>query len=52
MISLDPGVRPFMTVEWGKNDIGRIYRLSHACDKLQSKRDCIHGQKNMRKRYR
>ena len=48
MISLDPGVRTFMTgydpsgvaVEWGKNDIGRIYRLSHACDKLQSKRDC------------
>jgi len=53
VISLDPGVRTFMTgydpsgvaVEWGKNDIGRIYRLSHACDKLQSKRDCIHGGK-------
>ena len=31
----------------GKNDVGRIYRLSHARDnnKLQSKRDCIHGEK-------
>ena len=53
MISLDPGVRTFMTgydpsgiaVEWGKNDIGRVYRLCHAYDKLQSKRDQIHGKK-------
>lgn len=60
MISLDPGVRTFMTgydpsgtaVEWGKNDIGRVYRLCHAYDKLQSKRDQIHGKKNKRKRYR
>jgi len=37
VISLDPGVRTFMTgydpsgmaVEWGKNNIGRIYRLSY-----------------------
>ena len=53
MISLDPGVRTFMTgynpsgiaVEWGKNDIGRVYRLCHAYDKLQSKRVQIHGKK-------
>ena len=59
MISLDPSVRTFMTgydpsgvaVEWGKNDIGRICQLSHACDKLQSKRDCILGKRNKRKRY-
>ena len=60
MISLDPGVRTFMTgydpsgiaVEWGKKDIGRVYRLCHAYDKLQSKRDQIHGKKNKRKCYR
>ena len=60
MISLDPGVRTFMTgydpsgmaVECGKNDIGRIYRLCHAYEKLQSKRDQIHGKRNKRKRYR
>ncbi|GBC05058.1 hypothetical protein RclHR1_00600021 [Rhizophagus clarus] len=60
VISLDPGVRTFMTgydpsgmaVEWGKNDIGRIYRLCHAYDKLQSKRDQIHGKRNKQKRYR
>jgi len=57
---LDPGVRTFMTgydpsgvaIEWGKNDIGRIYRLCHAYDKLQGKRDQIHGKRNKRKRYR
>ncbi|CAG8694434.1 18931_t:CDS:2, partial [Racocetra fulgida] len=45
ILSLDPGVRTFSTgyspsglvVEWGKNDIGRIYHLCHALDKLQSK---------------
>ena len=45
IIALDPGVRTFMTgystegeaIEWGKNDFGRIYRLCHALDKLQSK---------------
>jgi len=55
VISLDPGVRTFMTgydpsgtaVEWGKNDIGRVYRLCHAYDKLQSKRDQIHVKKKI-----
>lgn len=44
-ISLDPGVRTFMTgydpdgsaLEWGKNDFGRIFRLCYAYDNLQSK---------------
>ena len=49
MISLDPGVRTFMT---GYDPSGRIYRLCHAYDKLQSKRDQIHGKKNKQKRYR
>jgi len=43
--AIDPGVRTFATIydtsgktlEVGKNDIGRIYRLGHAVDKLQSK---------------
>ncbi len=45
IIALDPGVRTFMTgdspsgltVEWGKADVTRIYRLCYAMDKLQSK---------------
>ncbi|RHZ77223.1 hypothetical protein Glove_184g52 [Diversispora epigaea] len=45
VIALDPGVRTFMSgydpsgiaIVWGKNDIGRIYRLSYKYDKLQSK---------------
>ena len=45
VVALDPGVRTFQTcydpsgriVEWGAKDIGRIYRLCHAHDKLQSK---------------
>ena len=45
ILSLDPGVRTFSTgyspsgiaFEWGKGDIGRIYRLCYALDKLQSK---------------
>ena len=41
-----------LAIEWGKGDINRINRLSHAYDKLQSKRDGIHGEKNKRKRYR
>ena len=44
-ISLDPGVRTFMTgydadgtlCEWGAGDMSRIYRLCHAHDKLQAK---------------
>ncbi|CAG8511482.1 1786_t:CDS:2 [Gigaspora margarita] len=43
ILALDPGVRTFSTsyspsglaIEWGKNDIRRIYRLCHALDKLQ-----------------
>ncbi|MFL5811576.1 MAG: RNA-guided endonuclease TnpB family protein [Flavisolibacter sp.] len=43
--AIDPGVRTFAsiydtngaTMEVGKNDIGRIYRLGYAVDKLQSK---------------
>lgn len=45
MIALDPGIRTFVTgydpsgqvVEWGKHDIGRIYRLCYAVDDLQSR---------------
>ena len=50
MIVLNPGIHMFMTgydsseiaVEWEKNDIGQIYQLSHACDKFQSKHNCIY----------
>jgi putative transposase len=58
VIALDPGVRTFMTGydpsgkvwEWGKQDIGRIYRLCHTIDKLQS----AWSQKNVRhdRRYK
>lgn len=56
IISLDPGVRTFMTgyspegtiIEWGKGDVQRIYRLCHAHDKLQSK----WSQKGVRHRRR
>lgn len=58
VIALDPGVRTFATgydpsgvmCEWGKQDIGRIYRLCHVMDKLQSR----WSQKEVRhrKRYR
>lgn len=52
VIALDPGVRTFMTgydlsglaIEWGKSDIACIYRLCHAYDRIQSKRDVIHGK--------
>uniref|UniRef100_A0A146M4Q7 Putative transposase R104 n=1 Tax=Lygus hesperus TaxID=30085 RepID=A0A146M4Q7_LYGHE len=58
VIALDPGVRTFCTgydpsgkiFEIGKNDIGRVNRLCHALDKLQSKwtqKDVRH-----RKRYK
>src|SRR2546421_3365337 len=39
-------------VEWGKNDISRIYRLSHIYDKIQSKHDSIHGKVHKRKCYK
>jgi len=56
IISLDPGIRTFMTGydasgqswEWGKQDIQRIYRLCHTADKLQSKwsqKDIKHKKK-------
>lgn len=45
IIALDPGVRTFMTgydprgetFEFGKGDIGHIYRLCHRLDKLQGR---------------
>ena len=45
IISLDPGIRTFMTGydasgqswEWGKQDIERIYRLCHTADSLQAR---------------
>ncbi|KAK9245499.1 putative transposase DNA-binding domain-containing protein [Lipomyces tetrasporus] len=45
VVSLDPGVRTFMTgyspdgevIELGKGDIGHIYRLCHRLDDLQSR---------------
>jgi putative transposase len=56
ILALDPGVRTFMTGydpsgkvwEWGKQDIGRIYRLCHTIDKMQSEwsqKDVRHGRK-------
>ena len=60
IISLDPGVRTFMTgynpsgeaIEWGKGDINRMYRLCLHYDRIQSERDSIHGKSNKRKRYK
>jgi len=45
VLAIDPGIRTFATGysaagladEWGRADIGRICRLCHALDKLQSK---------------
>lgn len=56
ILSIDPGVRTFATgyspsglsIEWGKNDIGRIYRLCYKMDKLQSR----WSQKEVRHRER
>src|SRR6185369_8669496 len=60
IISLDPGVRTFMTgynpsgeaIEWGEGDISRLYRLCSHYDRIQSGRDSIHGKENKRKRYK
>ena len=41
-----------LTIEWGKNDISRIYRLCHAYDGMQSRRDKIHGKASKRRRYK
>jgi len=57
-ISLDPGVRTFMTgyspegttTEWGKGDMQRIFRLCKEHDKLQSK--WSQSGVRHRKRYR
>jgi putative transposase len=59
VIALDPGVRTFLTgytstgecVEWGKNDIQRLYRLGLGMDKLQRKAACSTTAQK-RKRYR
>jgi len=58
VISLDPGVRTFMSydpsgvsVEWGKNDIGRIYRLNNATS-FKVNANVFMEKKNKRKRYR
>src|SRR5436853_841207 len=60
IISLDPGVRTFMTgynpsgetIEWEKGDINRIYRLCLHYDRIQGERDSsIHGKSNKHKRY-
>jgi putative transposase len=60
VIALDPGVRTFMTgydpsgsaIEWGKNDISRLYRLCRHFDKLQSIRDKSIGARHKHKRYK
>jgi putative transposase len=46
VVAIDPGVRCFGTTydgfhctEWGKGDMGRIYRLGHHLDALQSRID-------------
>ncbi|CAJ0842442.1 10088_t:CDS:1 [Entrophospora sp. SA101] len=61
IISLDPGVRTFMTgynpsgkvIEWGKGDISRIHRLCLHYDRIQGERDSINGKTNKRKeRYK
>ena len=46
IVSIDPGIRTFATcyapqstevMEWGSGDVGRVYRLCHAADKLHTK---------------
>jgi len=55
IVSLDPGVRTFVTcydpsteiyTEWGKGDMGRIYRLCHYYDDLQSRRTQVRTRRN------
>lgn len=41
-----------LAIEWGKDDISRIYRLCSAHDGIQSERDTIHGKTSKRKRYK
>lgn len=56
--SLDPGVRTFQTVfdangaivEFGAKDLARLYRLCRQADKIQSKRDKLHGKKRYKLR--
>lgn len=58
IVAMDPGVRTFQTcydgsglvAEFGKNDIGRIYRLCHYHDDLQSR--WSQPEVNHKKRYR
>ena len=60
VISLDPGVRTFMTgydpdgqlIEWGNGDLNKIFKLSKKYDKLQSDKDLALGRTNKRKRFR
>jgi len=60
VISLDPGVRTFMTgydpdgqlIEWGNGDLNKIFKLSKKYDKLQSDKDFALGRTNKRKRFR
>jgi len=61
VISLDPGVRTFLTgydpstetyTEWGKYNMGRIYRLCHYYDQLQSKRAKTEKHRNKTRMYR
>ncbi|GBC00240.1 hypothetical protein RclHR1_00380008 [Rhizophagus clarus] len=59
VISLDPGVRTFMTgydpdgqiIEWGNGDIDKVFKLSKKYDKLQSNEDLALGRTNKRKGY-
>jgi putative transposase len=58
IISLDPGVRTFMTgydpsgtcYEWGKNDMKNIFRIAYAADKIQS--EITSEEIKHKKRYR
>ena len=62
VISLDPGVRTFMTgygtdevgFEWGKSDMGKIYRMGLCCDNIQSRWTKVNHSKRyrMRKAFR
>jgi len=60
VISLDPGVRTFMTgfeangnsCEWGKNDISRIHRLCYHYDQLMSRIAKSNGHHLKRNRFR